>query len=66
MPIITLAQPAYSRCAVCYTNGLSGASITLIIILISISPIKNITYIDHICLDDVDENYYDLRLLSIF
>tara|TARA_Y100000590_G_scaffold60964_1_gene65030 strand:- start:1099 stop:1302 length:204 start_codon:yes stop_codon:yes gene_type:complete len=27
--------PAYARCAVCYTNGLSGASIAVLVILFS-------------------------------
>ena len=35
MPILSFAQPAYSRCAVCYTNGLSGASIAVIVIVTS-------------------------------
>ena len=30
-----LAFPAFSRCAVCYTNGLSGASIAIIVIISS-------------------------------
>ena len=32
---ITISFPAYSRCAVCYTNGLSGASIAVIVIVSS-------------------------------
>ena len=30
-----IALPAFARCAVCYTNGLSGASIAVIIIISS-------------------------------
>ena len=35
--LITLfvSLPAFSRCAVCYTNGLSGASIAVIVIILS-------------------------------
>ena len=32
---ISLSFPAFSRCAVCYTQGLSGASIAVIVILLS-------------------------------
>ena len=28
-------MPAFARCAVCYTNGLSGASIAVIVIVTS-------------------------------
>ena len=30
-----LPMSAYARCAVCYTNGLSGASIAVIVIFLS-------------------------------
>ena len=30
-----LSIPAFARCAVCYTQGLSGASIALIVIITS-------------------------------
>ena len=30
-----LSFPVYARCAVCYTNGLSGASIAVIVIISS-------------------------------
>ena len=30
-----LPLPAFARCAVCYTNGLSGASIAVIVIILS-------------------------------
>ena len=33
--IIFLPIPAFARCAICYTNGLSGASIAVIIIISS-------------------------------
>ena len=33
---ITISFPAYSRCAVCYTNGLSGASIAVLVIISSL------------------------------
>jgi len=33
--ITLLSMPAFARCAVCYTNGLSGASIAVIIIVTS-------------------------------
>ena len=33
---ITISFPAYSRCAVCYTNGLSGASISVLVIISSL------------------------------
>jgi hypothetical protein len=33
--IVFLPSPAFARCAVCYTNGLSGASIAVIIIILS-------------------------------
>ena len=33
--IINYTFPTFARCAVCYTNGLSGASIALIVIISS-------------------------------
>ncbi len=33
--IILAPIPAFARCAVCYTNGLSGASIAVIVIVSS-------------------------------
>ncbi|MDC0057324.1 hypothetical protein OAJ74_04115 [Alphaproteobacteria bacterium] len=33
--ILLIPIPAFSRCAVCYTNGLSGASIAVIVIVSS-------------------------------
>ena len=33
--IILAPIPAFARCAVCYTNGLSGASIAVIVIISS-------------------------------
>mgnify|MGYP003389235888 FL=1 len=33
--LVLLPLPAFSRCAVCYTNGLSGASIAVIVIILS-------------------------------
>ena len=33
--IISAPIPAFARCAVCYTNGLSGASIAVIVIISS-------------------------------
>ena len=33
--IILVPIPAFARCAVCYTNGLSGASIAVIVIISS-------------------------------
>ena len=33
--IISAPIPAFARCAVCYTNGLSGASIAVIVIVSS-------------------------------
>ena len=35
--LISLFMPSsvYARCAVCYTNGLSGASIAVIVIVLS-------------------------------
>jgi len=33
---ITISFPAYARCAVCYTNGLSGASIAVLVIISSL------------------------------
>ena len=33
--LLTFSMPAYSRCAVCYTQGLSGASIAVIVIISS-------------------------------
>ena len=33
--IVLLPLPALARCAVCYTNGLSGASIAVIVIILS-------------------------------
>jgi hypothetical protein len=32
---VFLPLPALARCAVCYTNGLSGASIAVIVIILS-------------------------------
>jgi len=32
---LLIPLPAFGRCAVCYTNGLSGASIAVIIIISS-------------------------------
>ena len=33
--VVLLPLPAFARCAVCYTNGLSGASIAVIVIILS-------------------------------
>tara|TARA_B100001123_G_scaffold411413_1_gene507594 strand:+ start:78 stop:275 length:198 start_codon:yes stop_codon:yes gene_type:complete len=33
--LLTFSTPAYSRCAVCYTQGLSGASIAVLVIISS-------------------------------
>ena len=33
--LVSFSPPAFSRCAVCYTNGLSGASIAVIVIILS-------------------------------
>ena len=33
--ILTTPIPVFARCAVCYTNGLSGASIAIMIIVAS-------------------------------
>ena len=33
--IIVAPIPAFARCAICYTNGLSGASIAVIVIISS-------------------------------
>tara|TARA_B100000579_G_C22556892_1_gene722447 strand:- start:298 stop:492 length:195 start_codon:yes stop_codon:yes gene_type:complete len=33
--INNVSTPAFGRCAVCYTNGLSGASIAVIVIVFS-------------------------------
>ena len=33
--VLSVALPTFSRCAICYTKGLSGASIALIIIILS-------------------------------
>ena len=33
--ITSIPLPAFARCAVCYTNGLSGASIAVIVIVTS-------------------------------
>ena len=33
--VILAPIPAFARCAVCYTNGLSGASIAVIVIISS-------------------------------
>ena len=30
------SQPVFSRCAICYTQGMSGASIAVIIIIVSL------------------------------
>ena len=35
LSVFNLSIPALARCAICYTNGLSGASIALIIIILS-------------------------------
>jgi len=35
LSVLNLSIPAFARCAICYTNGLSGASIALIIIILS-------------------------------
>ena len=32
---LNLSFPVFARCAVCYTNGLSGASIAVIVIISS-------------------------------
>jgi len=33
--LVFLPLPAFARCAVCYTKGLSGASIAVIVIVLS-------------------------------
>ena len=33
--IVYMPTPAFARCTVCYTNGLSGASIAVIVIISS-------------------------------
>ena len=33
--LITFIKPAFARCAVCYTNGMSGASIAVLVIVSS-------------------------------
>ena len=33
--LVCLPLPAFARCAVCYTKGLSGASIAVIVIILS-------------------------------
>ena len=33
--LVFLPLPAFARCAVCYTKGLSGASIAVIVIILS-------------------------------
>jgi len=33
--VLTTSIPAFARCAICYTNGLSGASIAVIVIVFS-------------------------------
>ena len=33
--VLSASLPTFSRCAICYTKGLSGASIALIIIILS-------------------------------
>ena len=33
--VVYMPIPAFARCAVCYTNGLSGASIAVIVIISS-------------------------------
>ena len=33
--LVLLPFPVFARCAVCYTNGMSGASIAVLIILFS-------------------------------
>ena len=33
--LVFLSYPAFARSAVCYTNGLSGASIAVIVIILS-------------------------------
>ena len=35
LSVLSVSLPTFSRCAICYTNGLSGASIALIIIILS-------------------------------
>ena len=35
LSILNLSMPTFARCAICYTKGLSGASIALIIIILS-------------------------------
>ena len=37
--IILAPIPAFARCAVCYTNGLSGASIAVIVIISSFTAL---------------------------
>ena len=33
--VLSASLPTFARCAICYTKGLSGASIALIIIILS-------------------------------
>jgi len=35
LSVLSVSLPTFARCAICYTNGLSGASIALIIIILS-------------------------------
>ena len=35
LSVLSVSLPTFARCAICYTNGLSGASIVLIIIILS-------------------------------
>ena len=35
LTLFNLPLPVFARCAVCYTNGLSGASIAIIVIISS-------------------------------
>ena len=33
--VLSVSLPTFARCAICYTKGLSGASIALIVIILS-------------------------------
>ena len=35
LAVLNISIPAFARCAVCYTNGLSGASIAVIVLVSS-------------------------------
>ena len=35
LSVLEISIPAFARCAICYTNGLSGASIAVIVINLS-------------------------------